>query len=534
MPNHRDLGGRRSLAFSRLFFVVSLAVMGRSAVAASLLVDTTSDDGSAVFAVCDSDPGNANCSLRGAINAANANAGADTINFAIPVGDVGYQVATQHWRFAPLSAYPMIEDDLVIDGYSQPGAVENTNSPDDGGSNAVLKIELRGPGTNSFTGLTADYSSSAFRVRGLAIGSFSVGLDLSGANKAVEGCFIGTDITGTVASPNEYAGVRASQPLTLGGTVSAARNVISGNKSIGILLLFSGSSPGLTLQGNLIGTSADGTTALPGQDYGILVNDPITDAAIGGNTPTARNLFSGNENSAIYLTSSGSTPSGESLRIIGNYFGTDWSGTLPLPNGAFPESPGQPQSTIFVFKLGNCKVSFGGDAAGEGNLIAFGAAAGVQVASCTGASILGNRFHSNRIAVDLSSSSNADGATPNDVDDPDGNDPGTGGNRLQNNPQILDLIPLNGGLDLQLSFRVDTALANAAYPLRVDIATGRGGQSESLILSTSIAAVDAQQVQTVTFPAEALTSALVLSTTDADGNSSEFVSDVIFTHGFDQ
>ncbi len=516
------------------FFWMTLALLSQGVAAADLLVDTTSDDGSAAFAVCDSDPGNGNCSLRGAINAANASSAADTIQFAIPVTDAGYQAATQHWRFSPTSEYPTIQGDLTIDGYSQPGALENTNAPDQGGSNAVLKIELRGPGGNNFSGLAADYSSSAFRVKGLAIGGFAVGIALSGASKVIEGCFIGTDINGNVASPNEIAAVRAGQAIVLGGDLPAARNVISGNRYIGIWLQFFGSSPGLSVRGNLFGTNAAGTSVLPGQDYGIYANDSFTDAVIGGDMPSARNLFSGNETNALYLsTSTTQVPSGEALQVIGNYFGTDWTGTQPLPNGTFPASPTQPQSTIVVFRADDCKVHIGGDAPGEGNLIAFNAAAGVQIATCKRASILGNSFHANGIAVDLSVNSGADGATPNDIDDADANPPIYGGNRLQNYPEIIDLVPINGGLDQRLRFRVDTAVANATYPLRVDIATGRGGQAQSLILSTSIAAGDAQQIQTVTFPAAALTSALVLSVTDAAGNSSEFASDWIFADDFE-
>lgn len=534
MPNPQARPSRlRALRIS--VCCTSLALFSQGAVAANLLVDTTSDDGSAAFAVCDSDPGNGDCSLRGAINKANGTGAADTIQFAIPVSDAGYQVATQHWRFSPPSAYPTIVGDLTIDGYSQPGALENTNAPDEGGSNAVLKIELRGPGGNNFSGLTANFSSSAFRVRGLAIGGFAVGVDLSGSSKSIEGCFIGTDIAGNAASPNETAAVRATQPITLGGDLPAARNVISGNRYFGVWFLFAGSSPDLSVRGNLIGTNAAGTAVLPGQDYGIYANDSFTDAVIGGDTPSARNLFSGNEVNALNMsTSGGPVPSGEALRVIGNYFGTDWTGTQPLPNGAFPASPTQPQSTIVVFRAHDCKVHIGGDAPGEGNLIAFNAAAGVQIATCNGASILGNSFHANGIAVDLSVSSGADGATANDVADPDANPPYSGGNRLQNYPEIIDLVPINSGLDQRLRFRVDTAVSNATYPLRVDIATGHGGQPESLILTSSIAAVDAQQIQTVTFPSAALTSALVLSVTDADGNSSEFGSDWIFADDFDR
>ena len=84
-------------------------------------------------------------SLRQAILDANAQvnvAGPDRIEFNIP----GSGVQT----IAPTSALPTITDPVIIDGYSQPGTSPNTNTPDQGGSNAVLLIELDGSGAGDF------------------------------------------------------------------------------------------------------------------------------------------------------------------------------------------------------------------------------------------------------------------------------------------------------------------------------------------------------------------------------------------------
>lgn len=513
-----------------------------SAQAATYLVDTTNDSDAPAFQVCDANPMNANCSLRGALTAADANAGSHIIQFDLSTSDPGYIASTAHWRFAPATNYPFVTNDLVIDGYSQAGSAANTNTPDQGGSNAVLRIEIRGPGASSqLTGLQVTNSAAALTLRGIAISGFQANLALDTfATHHIEGCFIGTDITGMLAGDTSNGsgfGIRSSGPSVIGGVTPAARNVISGNPYLGIS---NSNGAALTVQGNLIGTNATGTAALPGQDYGVFLDNLGGGGIIGGASAQARNVISGNTFSAVYVFAQFGGANPQILRVLGNYFGTDVGGTQPIGNGTNPESPSQPVSTISAFGANRCGMEIGGTASGEGNLIAFGGAAGVQIASCGDTPILGNRFHRNRgVGIDLSETSNADGYTPNDPGDPDGNPPPGGGshfssNRLQNFPEIVSLAYSNGGATIQLSYRVDTALANATYPLRVDIGRGRGNQSEGSILTDTYPASSAQLAKTVSFPASALQGEpLVLSVTDAAGNSSEFGGDDIFGTGFE-
>src|SRR3989442_11170628 len=100
------------------------------AAAKTFTVDTTGDgaDANVGNGVCATAAGK--CSLRAAIEEANANAGKDTINFNIP----GSGVKT----ISPGSPLPNITESVIIDGYSQPGASENTLA---NGDNAVLLIE---------------------------------------------------------------------------------------------------------------------------------------------------------------------------------------------------------------------------------------------------------------------------------------------------------------------------------------------------------------------------------------------------------
>jgi len=493
------------------------------------MVDTTSD---AQLMACDAAlPGD--CSLRGAIAKANSIAGADTLVFGLVESDPGYQVATAHWRIAPASTLPLIQDDLTIDGYSQAGALANTLAPDQGGSNAVLKIELHGFGSSSQAGLDVGNGNPHLVVRGLAINNFTINLQLqSPGPHVVEGCFIGTDVTGMLgvsASGNSY-GIRQRGQATIGGTLPAARNVIAGN---GYIDLWDESATSTTqpsvVQGNIFGLAADGSTVLPGQDYGLYITNPVQGSVIGGASVASRNLFAGIETSAIYFTGNTGAANATPIRIQGNVFGTDWSGTLARPNGYFPSSPIQPQPTIVIFRSGACGVVIGGDAPGEGNLIANGAGAGVLISTCASAAILGNAFRGNRIGLDLSPFSLADGATPNDAGDAD-----AGANRLQNSPAIEQVTYLDAGATMKIDYRVDSLPAHAAYPLRVDIGGGSSGQMEVTAFIDSVAEVDAQSLRTVSLPTAAFAGlAPVLTTTDADDNTSEFASDTLFEYGFD-
>lgn len=90
-------------------------------------------------------------SLRQAILDSNASVGTrDTIDFAIPTTDPGYNPVTGAFTIKPSFstmtnyALPLIKDPVDIDGYTQSGASPNTLPI---GNNAVLKIEISGKNT---------------------------------------------------------------------------------------------------------------------------------------------------------------------------------------------------------------------------------------------------------------------------------------------------------------------------------------------------------------------------------------------------
>ncbi|MBL8243193.1 MAG: hypothetical protein JNL89_03340 [Rhodanobacteraceae bacterium] len=523
----------------RRLVVLSTLLVTPALHAETFTVDTSSD---ANLGACTAAA--ADCSLRGALVRANANADADVIAFALPTTDAGYQAATDHWLIGVGDvALPPVLAPVLIDGYTQPGASANTLTPVQGGLNGTLKIEIRGISQfrtqqNGLEVSGGEFNQPASTFRGLVINSFGAQVLFHGSSAhRLEGCYLGSDILGQLpaipVTNGRGIGVRIQGPgpYVIGGLTPGARNLLSGlNTAISAFV----ASDGLRVEGNLIGLRAAGDQALDNANDGISTSSPLTNARIGGSDAAARNVISGNRFSALRLSSAGTNPYA-GTRVEGNFFGTDVSGLRAIGNGLNPQSPSQPQPTLLIGGGLDCSIAIGGTAPGQANLIAHGGAAGLTADACTGVASPLNHFRANRgIAFDNTFGGGGLGATPNDAGDAD-----EGGNRLQNFA-VLSLpggfLPA-GGNSVQIGLLVDTAIANASYPLRVDFYRAAcGGGSRQFVGSTSIAAMDAQLPRsfTLTPPDGANVLPLTALVVDAAGNSSEFApaqGETIFADG---
>jgi titin len=77
----------------------------------------------------------------------------------------------------------------------------------------------------------------------------------------------------------------------------------------------------------MIGVDSSGTMAVP-NDIGMVVSTGTANNIIGGSSASERNIFSGNNLSGLMITNQLT----ENNMIKGNYFGTDITGTIAIPN----------------------------------------------------------------------------------------------------------------------------------------------------------------------------------------------------------
>jgi len=126
-------------------------------------------------------------------------------------------------------------------------------------------------------------------------------------NDTIQGNYIGTDATGTVALGSVVGIDTNNSPHDdlVGGSVSGAGNVISGN-AIGIH--FGDGAAANTVTGNFIGTDPTGLLPVPNTGYGIQIATPSAGSAIGGTNAGEGNTIAFNGAAGVSVSSSTGWP----------------------------------------------------------------------------------------------------------------------------------------------------------------------------------------------------------------------------------
>lgn len=505
-------------------------------------------------------------SLRAAEQETEAYPDFNVIEFAI--GATGSQQTITHANTGP---YPVINNPLYVDGWSQGGA----------GYSGQPLVELDGSNILDRWGFNIQAPGST--IRGLAVNGFrttssngiAIGVFNAGNSVWIYGCWIGIGLDGTTARPNTYGVVLLSGT---GGNIvgtdgdgnndDAERNLVSASEQAGIYLssngnvvagnyigtdasgtgdrgnsvgvqilsasnlvgtdadgsndavegnLISGNSHGVIISGisatgnvvagNYIGTAVNGVADLGNSTNGILVQGTTGTNTIGGATAAARNVISGNDYIAVNLIDADNTV------VIGNYIGLGADGTTVL---------GTPYGIPIQYGSNNNRI--GGTAPGEGNVITGMTYQGISnwyFPVGTGNRYLGNSIYNNGalgIDIGVDGAGQANGVTPNDAGDPD-----AGWNNLQNFAVMTDVKLLAGG-DLNVTYNVPSSSANSAYPLHIEFFKSDGSGEGKTLIGTDSYTTPATTASVTFTPATSMGvgDEIVATATDANGNTSEF------------
>ncbi len=300
-------------------------------------------------------------SLRTCLELASNTVGINIINFNI-----------SNQTISPNSQLPAISDTTgatIIDGIGKNITIDGSSCIDcDGFRITSANNEIKGLTIINFN--SDDYAG--IRITGT-----------QATSNSITGCKLGNN--GTVASEN-YNGIvieSGAKSNIIGGSTSDERNIISGNRSNGILIYGAGTNSNL-ITGNYIGLNSTGNSAIANGN-GIQISDGASSNIIGGTSEGTRNIISGNTSNGIYIYGSGLTGPSDN-QITGNYIGTNSSGSSAVPNSV----------GIFIAN-GAQSNTIGGIAAGEGNLITFNSGDGIYIegANTDSNKISGNKIHSN-------------------------------------------------------------------------------------------------------------------------------------------
>ena len=335
---------------------------------------------------------------------------------------------------------------------------------------------------NANAGVLLGSGANGNLVQDNVIGNNLDGVLVQGATNRVEDNFIGVLPDGGDAG-NLRFGVHAEAGAT---GILIHRNSIEGNASTGVLV----NAPNAHLCGNLIGGTQGASGELAGRGNG---GNGVSVASasgvkVGDGCPSG-NLIVFNAREGVRIAGASNTFVAYN-RIAANAFGG--VGLFLETNNSWIEYNGIENNALEAIF-----VSTSGD--DDRNRIR------------------GNRMRGNASGIDL------------DGDGPSANDPGDadeGPNRMQNTPVLL-FNAAAGDSGLEVGYSVDSATANAAYPLQVEVFAGDGASptvpSHEGLSSLGSGTYAAPGVDTVTVARPpAGTRWLLATATDANGNTSEF------------
>lgn len=273
---------------------------------------------------------------------------------------------------------PITASDLVVDGYSQPGAQANSNAilaP----NNAALKIVIDSrTATNPDGEPTLGIIGSRVFVRGLSLlgGAHAIGFGSPDINVfpnrggGVQGCWIGlSPDQATLAGPGIGSYAYQSGGSQVYGTDGDGVNdrnefnvwVGCQEMAIGLENDFPGDgyTTNIVIAGNFIGVMPNGLSAISSYE-GVTEGDAIEIAhahhtRVGTDSDGVADEDERNIIGGLQTETGGNSEAiqvwwqTENIQVMGNYFGVGIDGTTSLPNRRFIQiDDSAPSTTIFV------------------------------------------------------------------------------------------------------------------------------------------------------------------------------------------
>lgn len=461
--------------FPLAFALASTLLLASTAGAQTLRVDLALDDFTdfgGAQGVADLPGPDGHITLREAVTAANNTPGPQTITFAIPTSE--YSIFYADRAIIRLEQMLYVSDDGTTLDFASQALFSGDTNPAGG----EVGLQYAGPpAAIPCLWLAADHCT----VRGLdtAFGNnFSNTIWITGSHNRVLGCTTNAlkirgdfgagafnEIGGTApgegntfsegvallshANDNVLVGntfLRGLQVVgdtfygtcdrnRIGGPSAAERNLLAGNGRYGEEGFPTGAQLEIAqardtlVEGNYVGTTADGSTVFPGRSGtgGIAVGTGAIGTVLRGNLVAGIamdgiNHYLGQRFGAGIVVVS----SAEDTLLVGNRLGVAADGVSPIPS----------YEGIVVLSNPNgapSNVRIGGSAPGEGNLVAFHETDGVRIGgSASGVRLQRNTIRDNGgLGIDLVGL-DGPGVTPNDALDADLE----GGNHLQNFPVL--------------------------------------------------------------------------------------------------
>jgi parallel beta-helix repeat protein len=205
------------------------------------------------------------------------------------------------------------------------------------------------------------YNVSGVTIKGFIIGGFTDGIEIDGNshNNTIIGNYIGCNYNATDTLSNTEGIEIMVGPYSniIGGAITDEKNIVSGNRDVGIRAVNSNSN---IIKGNYVGLNRTGNAAIKNTE-GISIEGTSKYNIIGGYTVAERNYVSGNDAYGITIY-------GDYNIIVGNFVGTDITGTDSIPN-----------TYGVLFDEGACYNRLGGTITGAGNLMSGNSGYGVFI-----------------------------------------------------------------------------------------------------------------------------------------------------------